>query len=87
MLSDYLWDCEDSSGQRVTLNMRARSIEESKDLLLKQGYRDLKLQSDDTSAASSASFGDKVTPVRQIFTPEQRVEMMRNSRISLIKFK
>jgi tetratricopeptide (TPR) repeat protein len=82
-MPDYLWDCDDGSGKRTFLSMPARTIEESKDILLRRGYKDLKLQTDDVFAASVAAFGNQTPSATELFTPEQQVHKFRNSLGSL----
>lgn len=81
-MPDYYWECQDSYGKRVIVNMPAPSIQESKVLLERQGYHDLRLQTDDTYAAGTASFGKDAEKIRHALPAEERIRLMRNSRVT-----
>jgi hypothetical protein len=59
-MANFIWTAKDKLGKPVVKELSADTIEESKAMLLAEGYTDLELKSDEIMDAARTAFADEI---------------------------
>ena len=81
-MANFIWTGTDRLGRRTVEEVAADTIEESKAMLVSEGYTDLELKSDEIMDAVGAGFADKISvfgkEVEVETSPEEQLKYMGN---------
>ncbi len=81
-MANFIWTGTDRLGRRTVEEVAAGTIEESKAMLVAEGYTDLELKSDEIMDTAGAGFSDKISvfgrEVEVETSPEEHLKYMGN---------
>jgi hypothetical protein len=69
-MPNFIWTAKDRQGKPIVMELSAETIEESRAMLLAEGYTDLELKSDEIGDAARTAFTDEIGILREEIKPK-----------------